>query len=349
MLADMGAQPGTRDPALAPATTSSDNTSPVVTIASPAEGAAIPHGTSVTASGSAADTGGIVAGVEVSTDGGASWHPAQGKQNWTYTYIQKGLSSATLQVRAVDDSANIGAAATRGLTLTGPYTVFGTQVPAVADSGDGGAYELGMKITPTVDGFITGVRFYKSTANTGTHTGSLWNSAGQRVASATFTSETASGWQKVLFSQPVAVGAGQTYTVSYTAPRGHYATKDYQWASFGFTDPPLTAAGGFGTPPAGVYGNPDTLPDEQLQQRQLLRRCRLRHHGQHTADCFRAVASKWLVERPAVHHRGGYLFQASDRVERPAQTNGHGRYRRCGDHGLRRGGPKSDVHAFIQP
>ncbi|MCU1518058.1 MAG: hypothetical protein JWQ75_2779, partial [Pseudarthrobacter sp.] len=260
LLADMGAQPGTRDPALAPATASNDNTGPVVTIASPAEGASIPQGTSVTASGTATDAGGIVSGVEVSTDGGASWHPAQGKQNWTYTYIQKGLSSATLQVRAVDDSANIGAAATRNLTLTGPYTIFGSQVPAVVDSGDGGAYELGLNLTSTVDGFITGVRFYKSTANTGTHVGSLWNSAGQRVANATFTAETATGWQKVLFSQPVAVGAGQTYTVSYTAPSGHYATKDRQWDSFGFNDPPLTVAGGFGSAPAGLYGSPGGYP-----------------------------------------------------------------------------------------
>jgi hypothetical protein len=260
LLADMGAQPGTRDPALAPATPSSDKTGPVVTIASPAQGAVIPQGTSVTASGTAADTGGIVSGVEISTDGGTNWHPAQGKQNWTYTYIQKGLSSATLQVRAMDDSANIGMPAVRDIALAGPYTVFGEQVPAVPDSGDGGAYELGMTVTPTVDGFITGVRFYKSTANSGTHVGSLWDSAGQRLANATFTSETASGWQKVLFAQPVAVVAGQSYTASYTAPQGHYASKDSQWDSFGLADPPLTVAGGFGSPSAGVYGNPGAYP-----------------------------------------------------------------------------------------
>ncbi|WP_426225326.1 DUF4082 domain-containing protein [Pseudarthrobacter sp. DSP2-3-2b1] len=260
LLADMGAQPGTRDPALAPAAASSDQTGPSVTISSPAQGATVPHGASVTVTGTATDAGGVVSGVEVSTDGGTTWHPAQGKQNWTYTYIQKGLATASIQVRAIDDSANRGAAATRSLTLNGPYTVFGTEVPAAADSGDGGAYELGMKITPTVDGFITGVRFYKSTANTGTHVGSLWSAAGQRIANATFTAETASGWQKVLFAQPVAVVAGQTYTVSYTAPRGHYASKDNQWASFGFTDPPLTVAGGFGSPPAGVYGSPDAYP-----------------------------------------------------------------------------------------
>ena len=260
LLADMGAQPGTRDPALAAATPSTDSAGPVVTISTPAEGAALAHGITVTASGTATDAGGVVAGVEVSTDGGASWHPAQGKQNWTYSYVQKGLATSTLKVRAVDDSANIGATATRNITLTGPYSVFGQQVPAVADSGDPGAYELGMKITPTADGFISGVRFYKSTANTGTHAGSLWDAAGQRLATATFTSETSSGWQQVAFPQPVPVSAGITYTVSYTAPNGHYAIKDHQWVSFGFTEPPLTVPGGYGSPAAGVYGGPGYFP-----------------------------------------------------------------------------------------
>ena len=109
LLADMGAQPATRDTALSPASASSDTAGPAVTISSPAEGTTIPHGTGVTVSGTAGDTGGIVAGVEVSTDGGTTWHPAQGRQNWTYTYLQKGLGTASIQVRAVDDSANIGA------------------------------------------------------------------------------------------------------------------------------------------------------------------------------------------------------------------------------------------------
>ncbi|MCB5293239.1 DUF4082 domain-containing protein [Arthrobacter sp. SO3] len=260
LLADMGAQPATRDAALSAASASSDKTAPAVAVSSPADGTTMPHGSSVTVSGTANDTGGIVAGVEVSTDGGNSWHPAQGKQNWSYTYIQKGLATAAIQVRAVDDSANIGAPVTRNLQLTGPYSVFGQQVPDVPDAQDGGAYELGMNVTPSVDGFITGARFYKSSANTGTHTGSLWSSAGQRLATATFTAETASGWQEVRFSQPVPVAAGQKYVVSYTAPAGHYASKDYQWASFGLTDPPLTVAGGFGSAPAGVYAGPGSFP-----------------------------------------------------------------------------------------
>ena len=49
--------------------------------------------------------------------------------------------------------------------------------------------ELGLRFTPTVDGFVTGVRFYKGAGNTGTHVGSLWSrqraAAGHRSPSPT--------------------------------------------------------------------------------------------------------------------------------------------------------------------
>ena len=261
LLADMGAQPTTRDPALTAATASTDTTGPTVAVTTPAGGATVSQGSSVTVSGTAADTGGgVVAGVEVSTDGGTSWHPAQGKQNWSYSYIQKGLATAAVKVRAVDDSANIGTTTTQNLVLDGPYSAFGQTVPAIKDTGDGGSYELGMRFTPSAEGFITGVRFFKSEANTGTHTGSLWGPAGERLATTTFTSETASGWQEALFSQPVAVTPGQKYTVSYWAPNGRYSAKENQWVYAGFPDAPLTVAGGFGAEPAGVYGSEPGYP-----------------------------------------------------------------------------------------
>ena len=59
--------------------------------------------------------------------------------------------------------------------------------------------------------------------NTGTHIGSLWSSNGTLLARATFTGESASGWQQVNFATPVAVSAGTTYVASYYAPNGHYA------------------------------------------------------------------------------------------------------------------------------
>ena len=57
-----------------------------------------------------------------------------------------------------------------------------SDVPANPSSGDTGAVELGMKFQSDVAGFVTGVRFYKGAANTGTHTGNLWSADGTRLA-----------------------------------------------------------------------------------------------------------------------------------------------------------------------
>lgn len=83
--------------------------------------------------------------------------------------------------------------------------------------------ELGMKFIPTVAGSVTGVKFYKNYQNTGTHTGSLWNSQGRLLATVTFKKETASGWQSATFDKPVSVAAHVTYTVSYHSPKGYYS------------------------------------------------------------------------------------------------------------------------------
>ena len=43
-----------------------------------------------------------------------------------------------------------------------------------ADSGDTSAVTLGLTFSPTVSGFVKGLRYYRDAANTGTHTGRLW-------------------------------------------------------------------------------------------------------------------------------------------------------------------------------
>ena len=116
--------------------------------------------------------------------------------------------------------------------------------PAIVDSGDGYNYELGVKIQTQVNGYITRVRFYKSAANVGTHTGSLWTSTGALLATGTFTNETASGWQELIFSTPVPVTAGVTYVASYYAPNGRYSV-----------DPGYFHAGDAGTGPVRAIGN----------------------------------------------------------------------------------------------
>ncbi len=79
LFADMRAQPSTLQPGLATATASTDVCAPTSTITSPVAGAPVGSGTPVTVSGTAVDAGGgAVAAVEVSIDGGATWHAAQG-------------------------------------------------------------------------------------------------------------------------------------------------------------------------------------------------------------------------------------------------------------------------------
>ena len=80
-----------------------------------------------------------------------------------------------------------------------------------------------MKFKSDVAGSVTGIRFHKAAANTGTHVGGMWTTAGTQLASATFTDETASGWQEVDFATPVAITAGTTYVAGYFAPNGHYS------------------------------------------------------------------------------------------------------------------------------
>src|SRR5436309_550264 len=64
-----------------------------------------------------------------------------------------------------------------------------TSVPAAVAENDGTAIEPGLKFRVTTAGFITGIRFYKGAANTGTHIGHLWSSTGTKLAEATFTNE----------------------------------------------------------------------------------------------------------------------------------------------------------------
>ena len=86
LLADMGAQPTTRQVGLFPATASTDTVPPTSAITSPAPGSSVPGGTAVTITGTAADSGGVVASVEVSVDGGATWHIAQGTTAWSFNW-----------------------------------------------------------------------------------------------------------------------------------------------------------------------------------------------------------------------------------------------------------------------
>ena len=244
LFADMGVQAGSLMPGLVSATASSDTAAPTSTITSPVPGAVIEFGVPITISDSASDAGaGVVGAVEVSLDG-ATWHPASGTGSWTYTWTPNVVGTITIRSRATDDSGNIEQPST-GVTVTVyrqcPCSIWdSTATPAVASNADPSGVELGVRFRSDNAGYIKGIRFYKGPSNVGPHTGKLWTATGTLLASATFSAETASGWQEVRFATPVAIAANTVYVASYYTASGYYAL-DLQFFTNPVSRPPLTA------------------------------------------------------------------------------------------------------------
>jgi hypothetical protein len=129
--------------------------------------------------------------------------------------------------------------------------------------------ELGVKFRSDVAGSITGIRFYKASANTGTHVGNLWTSTGTLLATATFTGETASGWQQVNFATPVSITTNTVYVASYHANNGHYSANGNYFSVNGVDNPPLHAltngvSGGNGV---FAYGSSSAFPNQTWNAR----------------------------------------------------------------------------------
>lgn len=268
LLADMGATATNLTTAgVVAATKSTDTTSPTAVISSPTAGSISGQGQSITVTGTATDAGGgVVAGVEVSLNGGQSWHPATGRGSFSYSGVVTGVGDSVVQARAIDDSGNIQSnPATLSGTVACPCSLFGDAVPTTIDSNDSSPVTVGVKFTPSADGFISGLRFYKAAANTGTHTGTLYKSDGTVLSTVTFANESASGWQTASFGTAVPVNAGSTYVASYVAPNGHYSGDNEYFAYKNVNSGPLTALGGYANP-NGVYSVTGGMPGLSYQQ-----------------------------------------------------------------------------------
>jgi hypothetical protein len=191
------------------------------------------------------------------------------------TYAMSNVSSSNAGTYSVAVSNSAGSAISNGATLSvtaasagsttsGTSSIWpNTAAPSVVDGGPDSSAELGVKFKSDVAGVITGIRFYKAGTNTGTHVGHLWSSSGTILATATFTNESASGWQQVLFSQPISIGANTIYVASYHANSGHYSVNLDQFASAGVDAAPLHALAGNN----GVYsyGSTATFPNNTFR------------------------------------------------------------------------------------
>jgi Immunoglobulin I-set domain/Bacterial Ig domain len=238
LFADMGVQPATLQSGLAPATASTDTTPPRSTVTSPA-GTTVTAGSQVTVSGNAQDFGGgVVGGVEVSGDGGATWHPAVGRENWSYVFTAATSGPLNVQSRAVDDSGNLevpypiittqpaNQTVTAGQTATFTAAANGSPTPTVQwqVSTDGGATFGNVSgSTSTTLSFTTA-----SSQNGYRYRAVFTNSAGTATTTAA-TLTVNSPTPPAITTQPTnqTVTAGQTAT--FTAAATGSPTPTVQW------------------------------------------------------------------------------------------------------------------------
>jgi hypothetical protein len=132
LFADMGVQPGSLQTNLVAASAPTDFTAPTSSITAPPNGCSFPARSEVTISGTATD-GEIVAGVEVSTDGGTTWNVAalntlDNDVTWSFTWIPAAPGVYSIKCRAFDDSGNMETAGTGIIINVGtpsfPFTIF---------------------------------------------------------------------------------------------------------------------------------------------------------------------------------------------------------------------------------
>ena len=257
LFADMGVQPATLRQGLVATTASTDTTAPTSRINSVANGSVLPTGVPVTVLGDAEDVGGHVAGVEVSVDGGTNWHPANGRQSWQYAWTPSAPGRFTIRARAVDDSGNLEASEV-GVNVNVqstvcPCTIWTDATPRVASVEETDEVELGVRFRSDVDGYIVGIRFYKSEENTGTHSGHLWTSSGGLLASTVFSDESSAEWQEATFAEPVHISAGTTYVASYHTAAGRFSADRGYFDRAEVGNGPLRALASSVDEPNGVF------------------------------------------------------------------------------------------------
>jgi hypothetical protein len=116
-------------------------------------------------------------------------------------------------------------------TVTPPTEKIWPANPIPAGFNDDDPVELATKFRSVVDGFVTGIRFYKPvTTNTGNYIGRLYafnyaTNNSTLMASVTFPAASMNtiGWKEALFASPIPIEANTVYLAAYFNPDGDYA------------------------------------------------------------------------------------------------------------------------------
>ncbi len=259
LLADMGVQPdptAVLEPGLILATAYTDVTPSTSVITGPANGEDVPKNLVATITGTAVDAGGgVVAGVDISVDGGLTWQPAQGTTNWVFYWTPTVAGPANILTRAFDDIGNLEPQGTSGMpnnitlnVVEGgpvcPCTIFtpaqGPDASGANNNDAGQAISLGVKFMSSRDGSISGIRFFRAisdNAPSGTELVQLYSvspdgvTPGTLLGQAALTTSASPGWTEVSFASPIGITANTVYVASYFSPTGFYTSTDNYFGS----------------------------------------------------------------------------------------------------------------------
>ncbi|WP_222393247.1 DUF4082 domain-containing protein, partial [Rhizobium leguminosarum] len=174
----------------------------------------------------------------------------------TRTFSGTPTTSGTYGVRVTaTDLGGLAANETFNITATvapATYSLFNaSSTPAQTNLNDGQQLEVGVKFQSNVVGDITAIKFYRSANDNGQNVVDLWTTTGTRLATATFSNTTASGWQTVNFTTPVTIAANTTYIASYHTTGAYVASNNFYTTSV--TSGPLTALSSAAAGGNGVY------------------------------------------------------------------------------------------------
>jgi hypothetical protein len=149
-----------------------------------------------------------------------------------------------LSVLAVPGLLAVGLADTAtAVRASQSTTLFGSAIPEIPAADDNRAVELGVKVRPDVEGWVTGIRRYVGRVTDNIEVGSLWTAEGELLARSSRSLSQSIGWIDITFAAPIPVTAGTTYVASYFAESGQYPYAEGFFASGPFSNGGLTATG----------------------------------------------------------------------------------------------------------
>jgi len=130
--------------------------------------------------------------------------------------------------------------------------LFPTAAPQTFESTGGQTFEQGVQFSPSVNGQITHIRFWKAPGEpSSNHIGRIWANNGLLLASVFFTNETTSGWQEAQLQTPLSITANVKYRVSYNVQS--VTAKTLNGLATPVTSGPLVAWSSFSSTFAGFF------------------------------------------------------------------------------------------------